>query len=37
MHEQDTKKKKRAPKAGSMDDWESSAQSVSLGQLSCVP
>jgi hypothetical protein len=29
---QDTKKKKREPKAGSAEDWETEAQSVSLGQ-----
>lgn len=28
---QDTKKKKREPKAGSVEDWETGAQSVSLG------
>jgi hypothetical protein len=33
---QDTKKKKRAPKAGSVEDWESEAQSVSLGEFTAV-
>lgn len=33
MHAQDVKKKKREqPKAGSMEDWETEAQSVSLGE-----
>jgi hypothetical protein len=33
MKIQDTKKKKRAPKAGSLEDWESEGQSPSLGKF----
>ncbi len=33
IRSQDTKKKKRVPKAGSLEDWETEAQSVSLGEF----
>jgi hypothetical protein len=33
MKVQDTKKKKRAPKASSLEDWESEGQSASLGEF----
>lgn len=36
MSIQDTKKKKRAPKAGSLEDWESEGQSASLGEFFCI-